>query len=177
MAQTVNLAFFEAQVDSLHEVVGEVNAALDKEVDLASGGWLRGVLFGTQQHVMGSLKVSSAGLYRRLGDVSAISNQIMLSGLRSTVRPGSTAWKEEQYATLHYELAEELDLSQRYQELTRKLEYVAESIKYALETKKGQTSLYLERLIVGLVAAELILSCLNAGLHTRLLAFLMASAG
>jgi uncharacterized Rmd1/YagE family protein len=164
MAQTVNLAFFESAVDALHDVAAEVHRSLDRDMAAASGSWPVAIFGGSVRHLLGGHDTSTSALYRRLGEINDISNQVVLSGLRSTVRPGSTAWKEERYAQLQEALVEELDLGERYTELQRKLQYVTEAIKYALETSKGNTSLFLERSIVLLISAELALSTIAADL-------------
>ena len=174
MAQTVNLAFFESAVDALHDVAAEVNRSLDRDMEAASGSWYTALFGGTVRHLLGGHDTSTTALYRRLGEINDISNQIVLSGLRSTVRPGSTAWKEERYAQLQEALVDELDLQERYTELQRKLEYVTEAIKYALETSKSNTSLFLERIIVLLISAELALSTIAADLPGKALRGLAA---
>jgi uncharacterized Rmd1/YagE family protein len=79
------------------------------------------------------------------------------------VRPGSTAWKEERFSQLQEVLWEELDLQERYEELQRKLTYVNETIRYSLDVAKDAKGIFLERLIVILIAAELALSLANTG--------------
>ena len=64
MAQTVNLQFFEGQVDKMYEIVDEVHQMLEK------GSRLRRLRSGT--------------LFRHLGTSNAISNNVLLSGLRNT---------------------------------------------------------------------------------------------
>lgn len=62
MAQTVNLAFYEGQVDKMYEIVGALNQQLEEQ----------------------SVRISSRELYRHLGENNTISNNVMLSGLRNT---------------------------------------------------------------------------------------------
>lgn len=80
------------------------------------------------------------------------------------IRPGSTAWKEERFSQLQEVLWDELDLQERYDELQRKLGYVNETIRYSLDVAKDAKGIFLERLIVILIAAELALSLANTGL-------------
>ena len=109
-----------------------------------------------------SLLPPPARLSAHLGDANAISNHLLLSGLRNTVRPGNTAWKDERYALLQEALWEDFELEDRYDELARKLAYITDSIRYALDVAHGNKSIQLERLIVLLISAELALSLLNA---------------
>ena len=81
-----------------------------------------------------------------------------------SVRPGSTAWKGERYSDLQELLWDELDLEERYDELQRKLGFVNETIRYSLDMAKDAKAIFLERVIVLLIAAELALSLLNTGL-------------
>ena len=72
LAQTVNLQYFEAQVDAMHEVVLQVN----KDVEETEGNsWL---------HVLPS---NTAQLHKYLASTSSISNAIVLSGLKSMCVP------------------------------------------------------------------------------------------
>ncbi len=74
------------------------------------------------------------------------------------MRPGSTAWKESRYATMHEVLWREFDLEDRYDELERRLTWISDTIKYALEVGKDEKSMSLERWIVLLISAELAIS-------------------
>lgn len=148
LAQTVNLAFFESQVDAMYDTIETTNQQLEAAQSGSITAWAGG-----------SLRAGT--LYRHLGEVAAISNHVLLSGLRATVRPGNTAWKEERYSLLQEQLWEEFDLAERYDDLERKLTYVNDSIKYALEVIKSNKSINLERLIVLLISAELALSVYN----------------
>lgn len=80
------------------------------------------------------------------------------------MRPGSTAWKDERYSTLQELLWEDQDLEERYDELERRLGHVTESAKYEIEVAKDASSVFLERVIVALIAAELLLSSISTGL-------------
>lgn len=63
LSQTVNLQYFETQVDAMYSIVGEVHRSVE-------AGDPRGAI-NTQQ------------LYKHLGSASSITNAVMLSGLRS----------------------------------------------------------------------------------------------
>lgn len=157
MAQTVNLQHFEVQLPRYEELVEDIYASL-------GGGGARGAAghsSSSSSSSRGSSKprsMSSKQLFQSLGAVSAISNAVMLSGLRSSVRPGSSAWNEERYARMHEALWQEFELEERYEELQKKLAYITDSIKYALEVQKGSSSMRLEQAIVALISVELGLS-------------------
>lgn len=177
MAQTVNLQFFEGQVDKMYDTVGEIHKSLEAlSSNSLWASWATSIqrLVPSTEAAKAAKRFGSATLYRHLGTNNAISNNLMLSGLRTTVRPGATAWKDERYTALQELLWEEFDLEERYEELQRKLTYVNDSIKYALEVSKDNKSILVERLIVLLISAELALSLANKELPQRTLAYLQS---
>jgi hypothetical protein len=101
---------------------------------------------------------STRDLYRYLAEISSIRNAVVLSGLRTTSRPGSVAWNDPLMHAVHEALCAEFDLEARYEELERKLEFISETIQYALEVGKSEQTVAIERVIVYLIAAELALS-------------------
>jgi hypothetical protein len=80
------------------------------------------------------------------------------------VRPGSTAWNEERFAQMHDALWSAFELEERYEELERRLGYITDTIKYALDVAKDNKTLHLERLIVALISAELLISVMHTGI-------------
>ena len=81
LAQTVNLQFFEGQVDGMHDTVREIHAAIEAG-DAAGSSLVADALDALGAGTGGRL--STGMLYRQLAAVNAISNQIVLSGLRNT---------------------------------------------------------------------------------------------
>lgn len=81
-AQTVNLQFFEGQVEGMHDTVRDIHA------DIESGAGSRVSVVSELAEVFGTggsrHGMSTGRLYRQLAAVNAISNQIVLSGLRNT---------------------------------------------------------------------------------------------
>jgi hypothetical protein len=67
------------------------------------------------------------------------------------------------------------ELSFRYEELERRLNWISDTIKYALEVAKDNKSITLERLIVLLISAELAISVLNGGILQPLIDFFLPS--
>jgi len=86
------------------------------------------------------------------------------------LRPGSAAWKEERFAAMQMVLWSEFDLEERYAELSRRIEFTINTIRYGLDVVKDQKSLSLERLIVYLISAELAIALVSAGVFAPLLA-------
>jgi len=121
--------------------------------------------------------LDTGALYRQLGATNDIANHVLLSGLRNTVRPGSTAWKDERYSALQEILWEDQDLEERYDELQRRLTYVTENVKYALEVAKDGKSIFLERMIVALISAELLLSSITTGVPGHVVDFVKSMLG
>ena len=58
----------------------------------------------------------------------------------------------------------EYDLEERYEEIMRKLSFVNDTLRYALDVAKDRKSIALERIIVYLITLELVLTSLAAGL-------------
>ena len=58
----------------------------------------------------------------------------------------------------------EYDLEERYEEIMRKLTFVNDTLRYALDVAKDRKSIALERIIVYLITIELVLTSLAAGL-------------
>ena len=58
-------------------------------------------------------------------------------------------------------LWEQYELEERYEQLEGKVTYINEVIKYCLEVQKERTFLRLERMIVYLIMAELLVSLLH----------------
>lgn len=153
LAQTVNLQYFESQVDEMYDMVVDINRDLEDSTQFT---------------------VSGKALHSHLAATNNITNAIMLSGLKNITRPGSTAWKQERYAELQERLWDEYDLDERYDEIIRKLTYVNDVIRYSLEVSKDNKSILLERMIVVLITMELLLSAMSAGLPRQLFEFLSA---
>lgn len=63
LAQTVNLQYFEAEVDRMYEIVNELNDGLERQ-DYAH--------------------LESKSLYQNLARINTITNAVVLSGLRTT---------------------------------------------------------------------------------------------
>ena len=58
----------------------------------------------------------------------------------------------------------EYDLEERYEEIMRKLTFVNDALRYALDVAKDRKSIALERIIVYLITVELLLSFFVTGL-------------
>jgi uncharacterized Rmd1/YagE family protein len=83
MAQTVNLQFFESQVEGMHDTVHQIHASIESGALTSNSLWMQaaeaiGTTFGRKN------QLATGELYRHLANVNAISNQIVLSGLRNT---------------------------------------------------------------------------------------------
>lgn len=83
MAQTVNLQFFESQVEGMHGTVQQIHASIESGALTSNSLWRQaaeaiGTTFGRRN------ELATGELYRHLANVNAISNQIVLSGLRNT---------------------------------------------------------------------------------------------
>lgn len=63
----------------------------------------------------------------------------------------------------------EFDLEERYAELSRRIAFINDTLRYGLDVVKDQKSLALERLIVYLISAELVISLASAGVFAPLL--------
>jgi hypothetical protein len=169
LAQTVNLQFFEGKVDSMYETVRQVHALVEAGSHSRHSVWAQVLdAFSLSSSSTDKNTLSTTRLYQDLAAVNAISNHVVLSGLRSTVRPGSTAWKEDRYEELQDLLWDDLDLEDRYEELQNKLSYVNDTIRYSLDVAKDGKSIFLERTIVVLIAAELALSLINVGVFSAM---------
>jgi uncharacterized Rmd1/YagE family protein len=68
----------------------------------------------------------------------------------------------------------EYDLEERYDEIMRKLTYVNDAIRYSLEVAKDRKSIGLERIIVYLITAELLITSLSARLPQRTMEWVAA---
>jgi Uncharacterised ACR, YagE family COG1723 len=161
LGQTVHLQYYEARLDAMHDLVGDIHRSLESSTEGSLSSWM-----------MPAKHMRPSALFQHLGTINSISNSIMLSGLRTTMRPGMTAWNEDRYTQLHELLWEEFDLDERYEELQEKLEYIDDAIRYSLDVAKDAKSLFLERVIVLLIFAELSMTTLSHELPSKLLHFL-----
>lgn len=155
-AATVTMMAWEATVAArFAELPAKLFAALEK-----AGGsersWVASMLRGLRAG-SASPELEPARLYRALSEVSAITNALEL-GLRTINRPGSAAWNDARYAELFECLEEEFEMGERSADLTRSLAQISEAIKYALDVRKDSKSLALERIIVVLIAVEIVIS-------------------
>lgn len=155
-AATVTMMAWEATVAArFAELPAKLFAALEK-----AGGsersWVASMLRGLRAR-SASPELEPARLYRALSEVSAITNALEL-GLRTINRPGSAAWNDARYAELFECLEEEFEMGERSADLTRSLAQISEAIKYALDVRKDSKSLALERIIVVLIAVEIVIS-------------------
>ena len=66
----------------------------------------------------------------------------------------------------------EYDLEERYEEIMRKLTFVNDTLRYALDVAKDRKSIALERIIVYLITLELVLTSLATGLPQKSLEWL-----
>ncbi len=71
----------------------------------------------------------------------------------------------------------EYDLEERYDEIMRKLAYVNDVIRYSLDVAKDRKSIGLERIIVYLITAELLVTSLAARLPQRTFDWVQESLG
>jgi hypothetical protein len=145
LAQSTTLSFYEAEAEALSAVVRGVNAGLQDGSSPSSSDRKR--------------------LYRHLADVSKVSSALILSKhLARVVRPGTRAWSDERLARLYDRLDDLFEIEDRVEAVRTQVEFLTESIKYALDAERSAHSLRLEKLIVLLITAELAISVLHTSL-------------
>jgi len=138
MARSVALEHYEREADSMVERFRTINAKVATS---------------------GSLTIRSDNLFK----VVALQNQIMTEiiqrlNLLDRSRPGDAAWEYENYERLWEGMADEFNLSKRFNNLDYKIDLIKHSAKFFLEVLSNRQDKRLEIMIILLIAAELSIS-------------------
>jgi len=137
IGQTVALDHYEREADALLDVFQELNKTIAK----------------SQGNNMG---VSKGKLFQLVAENNTIiTSAITKLGLLDHARPGEAMWNVEVYYKVWNSLREEFELETRFQNLSTKLDFIADNLKFFADQMENKKSHRLEIYIIILIAAEL----------------------
>ena len=140
IGQTVALDHYEREADALLDVFQELNKTIAK----------------SQGKNMG---LSKGKLFQLVAENNTIiTSAITKLGLLDHARPGEATWNVESYYKVWNSLRQEFELETRFQNLSTKLDFIADNLKFFADQMENKKSHRLEIYIIILIAAELGLS-------------------
>jgi uncharacterized Rmd1/YagE family protein len=137
IGQTVALDHYEREADALLDIFQELNKTIAK----------------SEGHNMG---LSKGKLFQLVAENNTIiSSAITKLGLLDHARPGEAVWNVQDYYEVWNSLRKEFELETRFSNLSTKLDFIADNLKFFAEQMENKKSHRLEIYIIILIAAEL----------------------
>jgi len=135
LAQSVALSHHEAKVDALLELLGGVNAELERS---------------------GRMLLPKRELFQRVGEVNSILTDVIAKlGLLSR---SDAAWAAARYAEAHAELRADFDIEDRFENLHLKIELLSTTLRFHIDVLQNAKADAMEWAIILLISVEVVLS-------------------